>query len=145
MLLCNLSEAAQPRFCHYFKYVEIATEKQNPRLDHQNHLHWNLPLMSLEQAERYLLTGQSGSGAAGFQTYKVDILQALCVKYELAIKPTGKRGAVKSDYLIALNNHRVGHLTISQYRNCNSFFYNRMQCMMPQKTAVGCERFKYIF
>lgn len=43
-----------------------------------------------------------------FVKYNVDVLEALCTKYDLAVTPTGRRSSpLKNDYIDALNIYKV--------------------------------------
>lgn len=65
--------------------------------------------MSLAEAEAHLLAGNVQEVV--LNRYKLNVLQALCVKYKLSVKPTGRRtkqSIVKRDYVLALVQYQVG-------------------------------------
>ncbi|KAK7689298.1 hypothetical protein QCA50_007089 [Cerrena zonata] len=64
--------------------------------------------MSLAEAEAHLLAGNVQEVV--LNRYKLNVLQALCVKYKLSVKPTGRRtkqSIVKRDYVLALVQYQA--------------------------------------
>ena len=72
--------------------------------------------MSLAEAERTLFSSKINKSL--FQKYKVDILESLCAKYNLAVIATGKRlSPLKADYTTALLAYKVT-IVIVRYPCC---------------------------